>query len=138
VALRSSGVNLVLADTLDPESLLIAADQFGFLVLRRLDADLPPSSDSLQTAGGHPSFLGWVVRQEDAPELLPQLSKAAVGLVGLEVTQHDVSLDVAVDFLVCPGGLVPALHEVALPKLILGHRSEEAGRAGVIGGVMPG
>ena len=113
---------LLLPPNTEEDALWYAADQFGLLVLGRLEGDEPETVRHLHALSRHPCCFGWVAGQGGlSDERLTRLRDALGGsggpFVGAEVGGR---LPDAAQFLLAREEDLPTLREDGRPVLLLG------------------
>jgi hypothetical protein len=127
--LHERGYNLLLAREPTRDTWALAA-RFGYFVLAHV-VDLATLVAAPAEIDASPSTLGWVLSPEQLERVDPAHA-ARCGKVGVELTAVPAQpLPAQVAFVLCTAQHLPAMAELALPKLVIG--SEGQPSAGVLG-----
>jgi hypothetical protein len=127
--LNDAGFNTLLTGIgRETEELLDVADRFGFLVLVHVGGPngVPLTERTGKLLERHPSAMGWLVPQGWGEGQLAALHERAKHLLlGMELPGVPTTpLPPQVSFIVCDRRSLPALANLALPKIVLADESD--------------
>jgi hypothetical protein len=131
LALHQAGYNALLAPV-GADELWDRADHFGFLMLGRIAHFPYPRTPA--DPRHHPSSLGWILPDRILQDPLVKdvghlpIPASSDHPVGIELSAvPSAPLPPGIQFVLCREDLLPALAEIALPKLVLTKREVPAG-----------